>query len=185
METKQRDELIKGKRKQKKKRRFFRKLLIFISFIVIALAAFVITIKVTTPDFDFKTLIPKKAYTMVDEKLLGHTTTTTTTEAPAPTVTTASTKPLGHYLPQKEFKFDFDKKGSLVGSILNGGNAWHDNTYIYHLIPGYGVYRMFPGTEEDVRLLQNKDKLCCLNVSDSKLYFVNATDGNLYKLAKS
>ena len=43
--------------------------------LVVALAAFLITVKICKPDFDFSLLVPDKAVTFVQENVLGRTTT--------------------------------------------------------------------------------------------------------------
>ena len=163
-------------------------LLTVIGFIVIALAVFVITIKIAQPDYNFSQLIPKQVVQLYDEKILGHTTTETTETQTTEATTEPTTKNVGkieaRYLPIEEFKFNSGAKGNQMGNILSGGKVGTDASYVYHIVDGKGIYRFIPSTEGYARIYESKDVLSSLNLRGDYLYFVNNSNSNLYKLKK-
>lgn len=176
-EIPQDEERIKRK-KNKKGKHFFKGVLIAVAFIVLALAVFIVTIKIARPDFDFSTLVPKKVVTFVDEEILGNTTTTTAT-------TTTTTQQYVTYLEAEEFAKDTSKQGNYLGNLLNGGKVGTDMTYIYHIADGRGIYRFVPYSESYTCCYKTEDKLSCLNLRGDYLYFINENDHALYKLKKN
>ena len=171
------------RRKRKKKKKTAKRILIVIAFIVIALAVLLTVLKLTSTELPFRQLFPEKAYTFINEDVLGNTTTTT---EPTTVTTTAptTTKPVGHYLPIEEFEFEKSKKGNLLGNILQGGKAWRDSTYIYHIVDGDGIYRFYPSNETYTKIYSSPDYLSNLNITEDYLYFTNDTDKKLYALKK-
>lgn len=67
------------RRKQNQRRARTKRFFMVLGVLVVALAAFLITVKICKPDFDFSLLVPDKAVTFVQENVLGHTTTAPTT----------------------------------------------------------------------------------------------------------
>lgn len=177
------DEKVRKKPKKRKKKKLGKIVLTVLSLIIVALAVFVITIKVLRPDFDFTSLIPEKAVAFVSEEILGDA----TTEPPAtekPTATKPTTEKLLDYLAFKEFEFHTEKQGNYLGNLLNGGSVATDFTYIYHIADGSGIYRFYPSSESYTRIYKSNDKLSCLNLRGDYLYFVDEDNGKLYKLRK-
>ena len=70
------------RRKQNQRRARTKRFFMVLGVLVVALATFLITVKICKPDFDFSLLVPDKAVTFVQENVLGHTTTAPTTQAP-------------------------------------------------------------------------------------------------------
>ena len=167
------DEERLKRRKKRAKTKKRKKVLIIIGVVVLAIAALAVALK---------PYIPEKAYTFVNEEILGNTTTTEPTTVTTTELTT--TKPEGHYLPIEEFAFEQGKKGNLLGNVLAGGKAWHDDTYIYHIVDGDGIYRFYPADETYTRIYQSASYLANLNISDTHIYFTNESDKKLYSLKK-
>ena len=182
------DEKQKKRAKPQKKRKKSsagKIILIIISLIVLALAAFVITIKLLVPDYDLISLLPDNAQSFINEDVLGKTTTTTT--LPSTTQTTTKARPelkTLDYLEDKEFKFNSGKQGNWVGNLLNGGKVGTDYTYIYHIVDGKGIYRIGPNTESYSLVYKTDHTLSSMNLRGDFIYFVDETNGNLCKLQK-
>ena len=182
------DEKQKKRAKPQKKRKKSsagKIILIIISLIVLALAAFVITIKLLVPDYDLISLLPDNAQSFVNEDILGKTTTTTT----LPSTTEATTKARPErktldYLEDSEFKFNTGKQGNWVGNLLNGGKVGTDYTYIYHIVDGKGIYRFGPNSESYSLFYKTDHTLSSMNLRGDFIYFVDETNGNLCKLQK-
>ena len=181
-ELSQKDEERLRRIKKRKRKKARKNALMIFSFIIIALAAFVITVKILKPDVTVKSFLPEKTYNYINENVLKNTTTTET--EPTQTTEATTTKPAGRYLPIEEFAFDKDKKGNLLGNVLAGGKAWHDDTYIYHIIDGDGIYRFYPSDETFTRIYQSGAYLSNLNINDTHLFFTNDSDKKLYTLKK-
>ena len=147
--------------------------LLIIAGIVILLAAFVTADKFAWPDADLLFFLPEGAHQLVNEEVLGNTTTTTTEPTTVTTTAPTTTLPAGHYAPIEEFALEKSKKGNLLGNILQGGKAWHDSEYIYHIVDGDGIYRFYPGTETFTRIYASADKLANLNITEKLLYFTD------------
>jgi len=182
------DEKPKRKAKPKKKKKKGKMsagkvILLIISFIILALASFLLTIKILVPDYDLTELLPDKAQTFVKEDILGHTTST------EPKVTEPTTKPkptykMLDYLEDEEFKFDESKKGNFMGNLLNGGKVGEDSTYIYHIADGKGIYRFAPNSESYSLIYKTDHTLSSMNLRGDFIYFVDETSGELCKLQK-
>jgi len=174
----------KPKRKKKKGKMSAGKvILLIISCLILALAAFLGTIKLLAPDYELKSLISEKVQTFVKEDVLGKTTTS------APTTTEPTTKPKPtlktlNYLEDEEFKLDYSKQGNYIGNLLNGGKVGNDGSYIYHIVDGKGIYRFAPGSESYSRIYKTEDTLSSINLRGDYIYFVDETNGKLQKLQK-
>ena len=127
--------------KKKKKGTFGKTLLMIIGMLVIALAAFVITIKLISPDFDLVSLVPEKVMSVVSFNQTTEPAQTTTETTTVTTTQPTTTAELLSYLPIEDFKTEESKKGNQLGNILNGGLAGTDMTFIYHIVNGDGIYR--------------------------------------------
>mgnify|MGYP000798640842 FL=1 len=93
------------RRKQNQRRARTKRFFMVLGVLVVALAAFLITVKICKPDFDFSLLVPDKAVTFVQENVLGRTTTAPTTQAPTAPPTTE--KPTyADYKDASAFAFD-------------------------------------------------------------------------------
>jgi hypothetical protein len=154
-----------------------------IAMIVVAISAFVITVKVMQPDYDFSQLIPQKAVDYVSENVLNKVTTTEST-AEAVSNTTTTTEQTLTYLDFDNFDFNTSVQGNYMGNILNGGKVATDFTYIYHIVNGKGIYRFNPTSEDYTLFYKTSDKLSSLNLRGDYFYFVNDSDKNLYKMQK-
>ena len=62
-----REKGVKKRKRKKKTKGFFKGLLIFLGIIILALTAFVVTVKIAAPDFDFSALVPKQVVDFVKE----------------------------------------------------------------------------------------------------------------------
>ncbi len=161
---------VKSKPKKRKKKMTFGKfILILIALAVVALASFIITVKVLVPDYDLKQLIPQKAVDFVEEDIKGKTTTT---------------EKLMDYFEHKEMKSNGEKAGNQLGNLLNGGLVGTDTNYIYHISQGRGIYRITPSYEGYTRVYKTGHKLSSLNLRGEYIYFVDETKSRLKRLEK-
>lgn len=167
------------KRKGKKAGKTF---LLIIALIIIALAAFLTTIKVIEPNYDFSALVPDRAAEFVDKNILGKI--TITQEASETTSKQTTTQQTLTYLDFEEFDFKTSVQGNYIGNILNSGKVGTDFTYIYHIVDGKGIYRFNPSTESYTVCYKTTDKLSSLNLRGDYFYYVNESNNNLYKLQK-
>ncbi len=167
--------------KKKKKNSFAKGLLTAIAIIVIALGAFVGTIKLMEPDFDLLSLVPESVQTVLSRE---ETTTAPTTEPTTqPTTTEKPTAEAVTYLAFKQFEMNTSKQGNQIGNLLNGGKVATDYNYIYH-IAKHGIYRLEPDSETYARVYKTDNTLSCMNLRGDYLYFVDETEGKLLKMAK-
>ena len=171
------------KRKKKNKMSAGKIILLIISLIIIAATVFVITIKALEPDYDFTQLIPQKAVSYVKEDVLNKTTTEKTSEEKTAAKPT-TTKKMMSYLEDTQFDFDVSKQGNFIGNLLNGGKVGYDYTYIYHIVDKKGIYRFSPSSESYSLIYETKDTLSSINLRGDFIYFVDETNGKLYKLQK-
>ena len=173
------------RRKQNQRRARTKRFFMVLGVLVVALAAFLITVKICKPDFDFSLLVPDKAVTFVQENVLGHTTTAPTTQAPTAPPTTE--KPTyADYKDASAFAFDTSKQGSQVGNILNKthGAVTFNGAYIYFAAPGQGIYRFAP-SEETTTKVKGVKNACCLNIMGDFLYYIDKGSKKLQKLSVS
>ncbi len=171
---------------KKKKNQAARLILTVIGFVVVAIAVFLVTIKLVQPDFKIKQLIPENVSQYVDEKVMGNTTepSTETTTLTTTTTTRAPVKTEAEYLPIEEFKLDNGAKGNYMGNILSGGKVGTDASYVYHIVDGRGIYRFEPYSESYARIYQSEHKLSSLNLKGDYLYFTDNDNDNLYRMQK-
>ncbi len=188
------DEDRKVRAKKKKKSSAGKVFFIILGMIIIALAAFVGTIKVVSPDFDIKGFVIQKVSSVIEKTTEAETTvpvtepsdvSETTTETTTVTTTEPTTYSPVEYLPIEDFKVSEAKKGNQLGNILNGGYVGCDMSYVYHIVNGDGIYRFEPQTESYSRIYKTADKLSSLNLRGVYLYFVNNRDNKLYRLEKT
>lgn len=173
------------RRKQNQRRARTKRFFMVLGVLVVALAAFLITVKICKPDFDFSLLVPDKAVTFVQENVLGRTTTAPTTQAPTAPPTTE--KPTyADYKDASAFAFDTSKQGSQVGNILNKtqGAVTFNGAYIYFAAPGQGIYRFAPA-EETTTKVKGVKNACCLNIMGDFLYYIDKDSKKLQKLSVS
>ena len=160
-------------------------LFMVLGVLVVALAAFLITVKICKPDFDFSLLVPDKAVTFVQENVLGRT--TTAAHYATPTAPPTTEKPTyADYKDASAFAFDTSKQGSQVGNILNKthGAVTFNGAYIYFAAPGQGIYRFAP-TEETTTKVKGVKNACCLNIMGDFLYYIDKGSKKLQKLSVS
>ncbi len=95
MDEKERAKQRKKRLRAKKRKKAGKTLLIIISIIVLALAAFLITMKICDPNFEIKSFVSEdrieQAVAFVKEDILSQTTTTT-----APTTKPTTTRPANY-----------------------------------------------------------------------------------------
>lgn len=181
MKKNQSDEMRVQPRKKKKKGMTVGKFIILlITLIIVALASFLITIKLLVPDYDFKSLIPSGAISVFkeEETTTQQATKETTTVKAVPTLETLD------YLEDKEFKLDDSKKGNFLGNLLNGGKVGDDYSYIYHIVDGKGIYRFSPESEGYSLIYKTEHILSSINLRGDYIYFVDETSSKLKKLQK-
>lgn len=173
----------KKRRARKKRQKAAKRILLAFAFLVLALAAFLVTIKICKPDFDFKVLIPQAAVTFVKEDLLKQTTTT------AGSVTKPKTTKPAYldYLDASDFAFDTSAQGNQIGNILNksGGAVTYNASYIYFAKKGSGIYRFTPSEEDTIKLAIDVKNAASLNIVGSDLYFVDTKSHKLLRCSAS
>lgn len=186
------DEKERAKQRKKRKRANRRKqagknFLIFISILIIAVAAYLITMKALDPEFKIASLVPEEkaqqVVAFVKEDILKKTTTTTTTQT---TTKPTTTKPKNYdYTSFDEFAFDTSLQGNQVGNLLNKskGMVTYSSNYIYYSIAGEGLYRFEPNSETYTPLVVNNYHFTCLNVLADYIYMVD-TDSHKLKKAQ-
>lgn len=183
------------RRKKKKQKKAIKSFLTVLGLIVVAIATFIITVKVSNPNADFKALLPKQIAQFVDKDNTTEpeTTVVSATETTAPNTTVLSTvKPnaaetpeeILDYLDFSEFDFNTSIQGNYLGNLFNGGLVGTDMTYEYHIVSGKGIYRFNPTTEDYTCYYKSSDELSSLNLRGDFIYFVNDDNGNLCKLKK-
>lgn len=167
-------------------------MLMAFSFLVVAVAVFVLTVKIANPSFDFQTLIPvgvqdfvNQAQDFFDEKILSKETTTKPTDVKQESTTAEPTTiPMLDYIEDSDFKFKTSVQGSQIGNLLNGGLASTDMSYVYYYVNGKGIYRFSPSTEQYGLYYGMTDRISCINLRGDYIYYVNNKDNCLYKLQK-
>lgn len=182
------------RQKRKGKKNSFGKIILWIiTFIIVAFLAFVITIKIAKPSFDFSLIFPEPISSaiedpqaFIDDKVWG---IKKTTEAPEPTteaplVLEPTTMPMMDYIEDSDFKFNTSIQGSQMGTLLNGGLVGTDLRYAYYYIKGEGIHRFLPTTESYALYFGITDKISCINLRGDYIYYVNNKDDGLYKLQK-
>jgi len=186
------DERERARERQKRQRARKRKkagkrLLAFLGIIIIALAAFFITVKICDPDFEIASIFPqekaRQAMSFIKEDILGKTTT-------APPSSEATTKPTTQkpenydYVQFDDFAFDTSLQGNQLGNLLNKtqGAVTYSSSYIYYSVDGRGLYRFEPNDEKNSKVNVNKYNFKYLNVLGDYIYMV---DTNSHKLKKS
>ncbi|MBR3737978.1 MAG: hypothetical protein IKN26_04490 [Eubacterium sp.] len=171
---------VKPKERKKGKMTFGKFILLLISLIIIALASFLITIKILVPDYDFTQLLPSGAVSVFKHE------EETTTEQPLQKTTVKAVPEIEtlDYLEYKEFKLDDSKKGNFLGNLLNGGKVGDDYNYIYHIADGKGIYRFSPSTENYSLIYKTDNILSSMNLRGDYIYFVDESSSKLKKLQK-
>lgn len=185
MDEKERAKQRKKRLRAKKRKKAGKTLLIIISIIVLALAAFLITMKICDPNFEIKSFVPEdrieQAVAFVKEDILSQTTTTT-----APTTKPTTTRPANYdYEPISEFEFDTSLEGNQVGNLLNktAGAVTFSAAYNYFSVENDGIYRFDSSEETNEKITANKNNYKYLNVLGDYVYFVD-TKANQLKRAR-
>ncbi|MDE6470967.1 MAG: hypothetical protein K2L19_08120, partial [Eubacterium sp.] len=140
MDDKQRAKQRKKRERAERRKKAGKTFLIFIGILIIAVAAFLITMKVLDPQFEIKSLIPEEkaqqVVAFVKEDILKQTTATT---APQTTTKPTTTRPANYdYSTFDDFAFDTSKQGNQIGNLLNKSNGalTYSSAYIYYSIAG-------------------------------------------------
>lgn len=175
----------KKRRKQKKRRKRAKAFFMVLGVLIVAVGAFVLTVKICRPDFDFTALIPQAAVSFVKEDVLGQTTQPETVTQPASTTTT--TVRYADYAEFSDFAFDTSKQGSQVGNILNrsAGAVTFNASYIYFSVSGSGIYRFSPAEETTSKLKGGAKNASCLNIMEEYLYYVDKDSHKLRRVLAS
>lgn len=186
MDDKERARQRKKRQKARKRKKAGKIFLIVIAIIVLALAAFLITMKICDPNFDIKSFVPEdkveQVVSFVKEDILSQTTTTT-----QPTTKPTTTRPENYdYEPISEFEFDTSLEGNQVGNLLNKteGAVTFSSAYNYFSIDNDGIYRFDSSEETNAKITANKNNYKYLNVLGDYIYFVD-TKANQLKRAKN
>lgn len=173
-------------RGKRKRRKVLKGILMTVGVIIVALAAFVITVKLCKPDFDFTVLIPQSAVSFIKEDVLKQTEPQTEAQTVSQTKK-ETTVDYADYLPFSEFEFDTSKQGSQVGNILNktNGAVTFNASYIYFSVKGSGIYRFTPSEETTSKLKGSADNSSSLNIMEDFLYYVDDSNHTLKKVSVS
>lgn len=184
MDEQERQKLRKKRQRARKRKRARKRFLIFLTILIVALAAFVITVKICNPDFDFSTLLPnekaQQVVKFVNEDILGKTTTTEPQTTTEPTTTQPTTKAADYdYVEFSDFAFDTSLQGNQLGNLLNktNGAVTYSSSYIYYSIPNKGIYRFEPNEEKNKKVKADNYNFKYLNILGDYIYFVD-TDSN-------
>ncbi len=187
MDDKERAELRKKRQRAGRRKQAGKNFLIFLSILILAVAAFLITMKLCDPDFKISSLIPQEkaqqVAAFVKEDIFKQTTTTTTTQT---TTKPTTTRPKNYdYTSFDEFAFDTSLQGNQLGNLLNKskGAVTYSSSYIYYSIAGRGLYRFEPNSETYTKLVVNNYNFTCLNVLGDYIYMVD-TDSHKLKKAQ-
>lgn len=176
------------KRQRARKRKKIKKyVLSILGVIVVALAAFLITMKICNPDFAVETMIPNEKVQQVVENITDNIkkNAATTTTKPTTTQPTTTTRPANYdYVQFSDFEFDTSLQGNQIGNLLNktNGSVTYNSAYIYYSIAGDGLYRFEPNEESNVALNTGNHNFKCLNILGENIYYV---DSDSHKLVKS
>lgn len=186
MDEAERQKLRRKRQKARKRKKQRKNFLVFISVVIIVLAAFVITIKICNPDFDFSSLIPREKTQQV-VKFVNEDILKKTTEQPSTTKKPTTTQPVTKsadydYTQFSDFAFDTALQGNQIGNLLNSSNGCvtYSSSYIYYSISGKGIYRFEPTNEKNSKVNVNNYNFKCLNVLGDYIYAVDA-DTNVLK----
>lgn len=191
MNESERQKLRLQRQKERKRKKAKKNFLTALSIIIIVLLAFLITIKISNPDFDFSSLIPKEktqqVVKFVNEDILGKTTTeapTTTKPAAAETITKTADY---DYVEFDEFQFDTALQGNQIGNLLNKSNGavTYSSRYVYYSIPNKGIYKLEPIEEKNGKLAVESYNFKYLNVLGDYLYAVDTDSSKLMRIAVS
>lgn len=186
MDDKERVKQRKKRERAERRKRAGKTFLIFISILIIAVAAFLITMKVIDPQFKLPQLIPQEkaqqAVAFVKEDILKQTTTTT---LPTTTQKPTTTRPANYdYTVFDDFMFDTSKQGNQLGNLLNKSNGavTYSSAYIYYSIANDGLYKFEPNSETNAKLVNNNYNFTCLNVLGDYIYMVDADSHKLKRV---
>ncbi len=187
MDEKERLKQRKKRQKKRKRKKFLKGFFATIAILVVAVAAFLITVKLCKPDFDLKSLLPQKqteqVIAFVNEDILGKTTTTTTTTTTEKTTVTTTKPPKYDYDEFSEFAFDTSLLGNQIGNLLNAsqGAVTFSTYYIYYSIENDGFYRFEPVSEAYAAMNTDSYNFKYLNVLGDYIYLINMKENILYK----
>lgn len=185
IDEQERQKLRKKRQRARKRKKARQNFLIFLTILIIVVAAFVITIKICNPDFDFSVLIPREktqqVVKFVNEDILGRT-TAAPSAAEKPTTTQPATKAANYdYTEFDDFAFDTALQGNQLGNLLNktNGAVTYSSSYIYYSIPGKGIYRFEPVEEKNKKIKADNYNFKYLNILGDYIYFVDTDSSTL------
>lgn len=184
MDEKERIKLRKKRKRARVRKQLGKNFLIFISILVLAVAAFLITMKLCDPDFSITDIIPKEKASQVaafvKEDVLKQTTTTTALTTSKPTTTKRQNY---DYTSFDDFAFDTSLQGNQIGNLLNSSNGMvtYSPYYIYFSIAGRGLYRFEPESETTASLVVKNYNFKCLNVLGDYIYMVDSDSHRLLR----
>jgi len=182
---------FRKKRQRARKMKKIRKtVLLVLGIIVLALAAFLITMKLCNPDFDIEAIVPKSKIEQVVENItdtvfekVNITTTATTTTQP-----TTTTRPANYdYSEFSDFGFDTSLQGNQIGNLLNktNGSVTYNASYVFYSIAGDGLYRFEPNSETNAALNTGGHHFKYLNILGENIYYVDSDSHKLVKASVS
>lgn len=193
MDEQERLELRKKRQKARKRKKARKSFLTFLTIFIIVIAAFLITIKLCNPDFDFSALVPhnqvQQVVKFVNEDILGNTTTTqkpSTTQKPITTQPVTKTADYD-YVQFDEFAFDTALQGNQIGNLLNetNGCVTYNSANIYYSIDGKGIYSFEPVEEKNKKVKVDSYSFKYLNILGDYIYFVDTKANTLNRCQKS
>ena len=194
MSEKERAKQRAKRARARRRKKFFKTVLVIIGIIAVGFSAFAITIKISNPDYDLKEFIPKiptekfeQISSFIEEDILGKTTTTTTTETSTTQKPTTTKRQNYDYSEFDDFAFDTSLQGNQLGNLLNktNGRVTYSSSYIYYSIDSKGIYRFEPNNETNSKVLVKKYNFKCLNVLGDYIYFVDTENNRLKRAAVS
>ncbi len=187
-EEKKRAKFRKKRQRARRRKKFRKRFLMVLSIIVIALAAFLITMKICNPEWQIKSIIPQdkaqQLVSFVKEDIFKITTET----QPVTTTETTTTRPANYdYASFDDFAFDTALQGNQTGNLLNNtqGAVTYNSSYIFYCIKGSGLYRFEPESETNAALVVKNYNFKCLNILGDYIYFVNEDTNQLDRAATS
>lgn len=171
----------KKRRAKRKRRKRAKAFFMTLGILIVAAGAFLITVKICKPDFDFTAWIPQAAVSYIKEDILRQT-----TQPPETTQQTTAATTSVHYADYADFSdfaFDTSQQGSQVGNILNrtNGAVTFSASYIFFSVPDSGIYRFLPAEETTEKLKGGAKNASSLNIMGDYLYYV---DKDTHKLKK-
>ncbi len=185
-QEKERVQFRKKRQRARKRRKIRKTVLSVLGIIVLALAAFLITMKLCNPDFDIESIVNKSKIEQAVENIKDNVfkRDDNKTTAAATTQPTTTTRPANYdYSEFSDFSFDTSLQGNQVGNLLNktNGCVTYNSSYVYYSIAGDGLYRFEPDSETNAALNTGGHNFKDLNILGENIYYVDSDSHKLIK----